>query len=277
MPSSFTNTTNVSSSGSTTPSSSRLATNKTHTSVTNGYDPASNLGYGVGRLFGAAFDFAWDAYQSRWDPSPSQAEIMHQKQHKIYHQGLEECIKHLDRAIDNLRKNPNDPQSLKRIEKLASHYAQYVQPAPTEALIQVQQKLFQPLAEKMARLLSHDLKQALTEMLPIFSLKDRVLTNTKEESKKLNDDLPAPTSMNKRSVMQQSFPAVFDLSALNGNNGFIVPGIASDGLLGNSVSTAGDINGDNITDLVLGAASMQTRIRHGVCHFWQSWGICLPF
>ena len=62
-----------------------------------------------------------------------------------------------------------------------------------------------------------------------------------------------PAFQNKRAVMQQSFPAMFDLNNLNGNNGFMVPGIASSGYLGDSVSTAGDINGDNITDLVLGA------------------------
>ncbi len=49
------------------------------------------------------------------------------------------------------------------------------------------------------------------------------------------------------------FVSPFNLANLNGNNGFMVPGIAPSGLLGFSVSTAGDINGDNITDLVLGA------------------------
>jgi hypothetical protein len=51
------------------------------------------------------------------------------------------------------------------------------------------------------------------------------------------------------------FVSSFNLNNLNGNNGFMVPGIASGGQLGWSVSTAGDINGDNITDLVLGAWS----------------------
>ncbi len=39
----------------------------------------------------------------------------------------------------------------------------------------------------------------------------------------------------------------------------MVPGIVSGGQLGSSVSTAGDINGDNITDLVLGAASANSN------------------
>lgn len=49
------------------------------------------------------------------------------------------------------------------------------------------------------------------------------------------------------------FPAVFDLTTLNGSNGFAIPGISSGGELGDSVNTAGDINGDGISDLVLGA------------------------
>jgi hypothetical protein len=54
--------------------------------------------------------------------------------------------------------------------------------------------------------------------------------------------------------MLQKFPAVFDVATLNGINGFTVPGLAATGDLGNSVSTAGDVNGDGISDLVLGAS-----------------------
>ena len=42
------------------------------------------------------------------------------------------------------------------------------------------------------------------------------------------------------------------LSSLNGTNGFVLNGEAGDGS-GNSVASAGDVNGDNITDLVIGA------------------------
>jgi hypothetical protein len=44
----------------------------------------------------------------------------------------------------------------------------------------------------------------------------------------------------------------FDLSKLNGNNGFIVEGINDDNL-GYSVSNAGDLNGDGIEDIVIGS------------------------
>jgi hypothetical protein len=52
--------------------------------------------------------------------------------------------------------------------------------------------------------------------------------------------------------MQQK---TFDLNSLNGINGFTIPGVVRNGALGTSVSTAGDINGDGVTDLILGAAN----------------------
>ncbi|NES23584.1 MAG: hypothetical protein F6K41_32865, partial [Symploca sp. SIO3E6] len=49
------------------------------------------------------------------------------------------------------------------------------------------------------------------------------------------------------------FSANFDLSSLDGTNGFILNGIAEDDRSGDSVSNAGDINGDGIDDLIIGA------------------------
>jgi len=49
------------------------------------------------------------------------------------------------------------------------------------------------------------------------------------------------------------FGASFNLSALNGSNGFAINGIAEDDYSGFSVSSAGDVNGDGFDDLIIGA------------------------
>src|ERR687885_233372 len=49
------------------------------------------------------------------------------------------------------------------------------------------------------------------------------------------------------------FGAGLNLSALNGSNGFAINGIAANDYSGRSVSSAGDVNGDGIDDLIIGA------------------------
>ena len=49
------------------------------------------------------------------------------------------------------------------------------------------------------------------------------------------------------------FAASFDLSSLNGTNGFVINGIDGNDLSGRSVSSAGDINGDGFDDILIGA------------------------
>ncbi|WP_375480212.1 integrin alpha, partial [uncultured Nostoc sp.] len=46
--------------------------------------------------------------------------------------------------------------------------------------------------------------------------------------------------------------SVFNLSDLNGTNGFAINSINPNDLLSTSVSSAGDINGDGIDDLIIG-------------------------
>ncbi len=53
---------------------------------------------------------------------------------------------------------------------------------------------------------------------------------------------------------RSGFVPDFNLSALNGSNGFRINGIAADDRSGGSVSSAGDVNGDGIGDLIIGAA-----------------------
>ncbi|HEX8318413.1 cadherin-like domain-containing protein, partial [Longimicrobium sp.] len=49
------------------------------------------------------------------------------------------------------------------------------------------------------------------------------------------------------------FDAGLDLSTLNGSNGFAINGIAAFDLSGISVNSAGDVNGDGLDDLIIGA------------------------
>jgi len=48
-------------------------------------------------------------------------------------------------------------------------------------------------------------------------------------------------------------PHPFDISTLDGSSGFTINGLDSNDRSGSSVSSAGDINGDGIDDLIIGA------------------------
>ena len=48
---------------------------------------------------------------------------------------------------------------------------------------------------------------------------------------------------------------IFELSALDGTNGFVINGIDGGDQSGFSVSAAGDVNGDGIDDIIIGAFS----------------------
>src|SRR4028119_1292073 len=49
------------------------------------------------------------------------------------------------------------------------------------------------------------------------------------------------------------FGPTFNLSTLDGSNGFAINGIAANDWSGSSVSSAGDVNGDGFDDLIIGA------------------------
>ncbi len=55
------------------------------------------------------------------------------------------------------------------------------------------------------------------------------------------------------------FPANINRTDINGINGFVISGVAGIGAAGDSVRTAGDINGDGIDDVMFGAAYASPR------------------
>ena len=64
------------------------------------------------------------------------------------------------------------------------------------------------------------------------------------------------------------FEPTFNLSALNGSNGFAINGIATDDRSGYSVSSAGDVNGDGFDDLIIGAPNADPN---GITNAGQSY------
>ncbi len=60
---------------------------------------------------------------------------------------------------------------------------------------------------------------------------------------------------------RDGFDARFNSSDLNGQNGFVISGISGYDRFGRSVSNAGDVNGDGIDDLIIGAPDVDPSAR----------------
>jgi hypothetical protein len=66
--------------------------------------------------------------------------------------------------------------------------------------------------------------------------------------------VPLPLAIAERSIFGKTDSTAINLSAIaNGTGGFVINGENVDDSSGNSVSTAGDINGDGLNDLIVGA------------------------
>ncbi len=50
-----------------------------------------------------------------------------------------------------------------------------------------------------------------------------------------------------------AFPAVFELSSLDGTNDFVINGVDMDDFSRRSVSAVDDVNGDGVDDIIIGA------------------------
>ncbi len=70
----------------------------------------------------------------------------------------------------------------------------------------------------------------------------------------------------------QGFPATVEAAALNGSNGFLVNGIAFGDQAGWSVAGAGDVNGDGVDDLIIGAPGADANGRSGAGQSYVVYG-----
>jgi hypothetical protein len=75
---------------------------------------------------------------------------------------------------------------------------------------------------------------------------------------------------------RSGFTSLFSLSSLNGANGFVINGINSDDYSGRSVSTAGDVNGDGIADIIIGARNANQSAGQAYVVFGSSKGFASP-
>ena len=68
------------------------------------------------------------------------------------------------------------------------------------------------------------------------------------------------------------FPSSLDLSTLNGTNGFVINGVDGGDFLGGSVSNAGDVNGDGVDDLIIGASGSDPNGNSGAGRSYVVYG-----
>ncbi len=74
-----------------------------------------------------------------------------------------------------------------------------------------------------------------------------------------------------------AFPNPFNLSSLNGVNGFIINGVSEDDESGFSVSHAGDVNADGVDDIIIGARSSISLTGRSYVVFGSKSGFTSPF
>lgn len=68
--------------------------------------------------------------------------------------------------------------------------------------------------------------------------------------------------------LYETFPARFNLTNLDGNNGFSVSGVNPNEQQGTSVSEAGDINGDGYADFLIGTVTSEIYVLFGSKRLW---------
>ena len=71
-------------------------------------------------------------------------------------------------------------------------------------------------------------------------------------------------------------PFTFDLTTVDGTNGFVINGDRAGGLLGTLVSGAGDVNGDGFDDLIIGVSDFRGPSRSYVLFGRETFAVPEP-
>jgi FG-GAP repeat/Putative Ig domain len=200
---------------------------------------SKNLGYGIGRLFGEAFDGLYNRWHQWWYPAPSQEMLAKQREVAIYRNMIEPSTSLMDtKVVSNTEK-----RSVAATQQTAEFYSPF-------------------------NLTTLDGTNGfVVNGISTAGYLGSSVSTAGDINGDGKDDLVlgAPSVSNETGAVyvifgQSSFPAAFNLTTLNGTNGFVVNGLARGGYLGTSASTAGDINDDGKDDLVLAAPDVSNNL-----------------
>jgi hypothetical protein len=224
-----------------------------------------NLGYGIGRALRITFDYVANRISNWWSTSENKREIEIQKMKKDILLKREKAFEQeLNEIISNFKKNPRDSSQLPNIKALAFQYKDFVQPTSIPELQTYQKKLLKEFGKQIKQLRHPELRTILRTLLPILAsdeIPHEIENSTEDDSYKLNSSNTISIELieeakRKRFIHQTAtFPSPFNLALLDGANGFRVEGLGDRDYLGYSVNTAGDVNGDGLADLIIGAES----------------------
>jgi hypothetical protein len=210
-------------------------------------DQRGTLGYGIGRLLREMYYYLNGSWKNWWHP-PSQIAAAKHRRTRIYKEGLRDVSAQLDAAVNNLRTNPNDPHSLRRLKKIVKDkdYSAYFKSAPTQKLRHYQARLFDDIRRKVGRLpVRQEIKDTLLAHLPTSpshmasalpspdALSEARLLTSQHAEKRFVSQQPAPAPM-------PTLAAPFTFEPAENITLSTIEGVQTSGNLGNAVCIGED-------------------------------------